>query len=398
MNLPFYLAIKNLTANKKLFLLVVGILAFSFINLSFFNSLNNGIRDVTNSKLIDYTFADLNILPLENENYIYDSKNTLKKIRGLNFVKSATERLSFQGSIAYEDQTFLPVFLGIDIDNEALVSKLHTSVKQGSFLGRESTNQIVLGDEIIGNLDGSKGTTGFKTIDAGVGDDITIFFKNGKIEDFRVTGITDTLFWVPDFYAITSILYIREILNLSENTASEILIKLNSGVDKQYAKTQLINLGLSGQVKDSLNELSLAETILESQRVTTLLANIIGIFSTFVVIFIIIYINVNQKKKQLSLLKAVGIQEKIIIKSYLFLSLFYAIAGIIFGLIGLTLIVLFLKSNPIKLPMGYFYPQFTLIEVIFSSTIIIISSLIGGFVASYRTIKTNIVEVLRGIK
>jgi putative ABC transport system permease protein len=398
MNLSFYLALKNLTANKKLFLLVVGILAFSFINLSFFNSLNNGIRDVTNSKLVDYTYADLNVLPQDDEIYIYDTTDTLNKIQRLSFVKAATQRLSFQGSISYEDKSFNPTFLGIDVDNEALVSSLHTAVEQGSYLGRESTNEIILGDEIVGNLDGSKGTTGFKTIDAGVGDDIKIYFKDGKSQEFRVSGIMDTLFWVPDFYALVNIRYIQEILNLSQETSSEILIKLDEGIDKDYAKIELINLGLSGQVKDSLNELSLAETILESQRVTTLLANIIGVFSTFVVIFIIIYINVNQKKKQLSLLKAVGIQERTIIKSYLYLSFFYAIAGIIFGIIGLTIIILILKSNPIKLPMGYFYPQFTIIELLYSSSIILTSALIGGFVASYNTIKTNIVEVLRGIK
>jgi putative ABC transport system permease protein len=398
MNLAFFLAVKNLKSSLKLFFLVVSILSFSFINLSFFNSLNNGIEDVTNTKLINYAFADLTILPENEETYIVESTEILKKVRSLNSVYAATPRLSATGSLFDGKTSFIPVMKGIDVQEELYVSKFHESIERGSYIGRNTRDSIILGDEIIGNLDGTKGTTGLKTLDVGVGEDIITIFDNGVQKEYTVSGIMDTLFWVPDFYMLISIDELREIYGFDDSISSEILIKINDGFSKEDVKIQISNLGIQARVIDSLEELSLAETILESQKITTLLANIIGIFSTFIVIFIIIYINVNNKKKQLSILKAVGISEKTIVESYIILSLLYALAGIVIGFIGFASLTYYLQLNPIKLPIGFFYPQYTLIELGTSSFIIILSSLFGGFFASNKTVKKNIVNVLRGIE
>lgn len=396
MNLPFFLAIKNLKSSLKLFFLVVSILSFSFINLSFFNSLNNGIEHVTNTKLVDYAFADLTIIPEDEEIYLTDTTLLLKKVRSLDSVYAATPRLQVAASIFDDKNSFLPVIKGIDVNEEQYVSKFHTSIERGSYLGR-SSSEIIVGDEIIGNLDGAKGTTGLEPLDLGVGDKARIVFDNGVEKYFTISGIMDTLFWIPDFYILIPIEKLREIYGFSDDISSEILIKVQDGYEKGHVKTQIANLGINAKVIDSLEELSLAETILESQKITTLLANVIGIFSTFIVIFIIIYINVTNKKKQLSILKAVGISENIIVKSYIILSLLYAIAGIVIGFIGFASLTYYLEVNPIKLPMGFFYPQYSIFEVLLSSGIIIISSLFGGYFASNKTVKKNIVDVLRGV-
>ncbi|MEC8221293.1 MAG: FtsX-like permease family protein [Nanoarchaeota archaeon] len=397
MNLSFFLAIKNLKSSIKLFFLVVSILSFSFINLSFFNSLNNGIEDVTNTKLVDYAFADLTIIPKEEETFIYETEEILKKVRSLGSVYAASPRLSATGSLFDDKGSFIPVIKGIDINEERYISKFHSSIERGSYLGRNVRDEVILGDELVGNLDGAKGTTGFEPLDLRVGQSAKLIFDNGVEKSYTVSGIMDTLFWIPDFYLLISIEELRDVYGFNEDISSEILIKINEGYTKEDVKVQVANLGINAKVIDSLEELSLAETILESQKITTLLANVIGIFSTFIVIFIIIYINVNNKKKQLSILKAVGISEKTIIKSYVILSLLYAVAGIIIGFIGFAMLTLYLELNPIKLPMGFFYPQYTILELLTSSLIIIVSSLFGGFFASHKTVRKNIVSVLRGV-
>ncbi len=395
--IAFFLALKNLKSSYGLFGLVIFILAFSFINLSFFNSLNNGIEEVTNNKLINYAFADLTIVPEDGEKFITQSEDILKKVRSLDFVYGSTPRLNLMGTLFDDDNSFIPVIKGIDVDEELYVSEFHNSIARGSYLGRNSGKSIVLGDEIIGNLDGSKGTTGFETLDLDVGDQTTLSFDNGVSREYKIEGIMDTYFWIPDFYLLMSIDEMRDVYNLNEDYSSEILIKLNDGVNIDDAKVTISNLGIKGKVINSLEELSLADTILESQKVTTMLANIIGIFSTFVIIFIIIFINVSNKKKQLAILKAIGINKKIISLSYIYLALIYAFTGIIVGLIGFLLLIFYLKLNPIKLPMGFFYPSFTLFEMLTSALIIIFASILGGYFASYLTIKKNIVNVLRGV-
>lgn len=399
MNIAWYLALKNLFGNKKLFFLVVGVLILSFINISFFNSLNNGVRDITNTKLVDYTFSDLRAIPVDGNVYIEDTDYIIKKLIRIPGVAAATPRLLVSATI-YDGEVYVASYLrGVDVDTELTVTKYDEIIAKGEFFSGGNDNLIILGDEITGNLDGSKGTTGFDTLDLDVGDTAIVSYASGLKKEYRVQGIVDSLFWISDFYVLIPMSEAREALgfNKEDSISSEILIKLDEGVvDKVQIKNDIVNSGINLKVVDTIEDLSLADTILESQRITVLLGNIVGVFSTFIIIFIIIYINVNNKKKHLAVFRAIGIGESDIIKSYIYLSFIYAIFGIIFGYFGLHFIAFLLKLYPIKLPVGYFYPQFKLIQLVFSAFIILISSFVAAYFASNKIIKKNIVDVLRG--
>lgn len=395
MRISFFLGIKNLFSHKKLVILLVCIIGLSFVNLSFFNSLNNGIRDVTNEKLKAYAFADLRVLPHEDESYILDTSLILKKLRKLNEIESVTSRLVTQEVLTDGVNVFPITLLGVNLEDEIIVADYEKVVEIGNFISRNNGG-IVLGDEIVGNLDGSKGNTDFKPLDLEVGENALINFNNGERKEFKVQGIFDTLFWVTDFNVIIDYKELASIYNLSQDYSSEILIVLKEGVDKEVVKNKIFNLGIDCRVVDSIVEMGVADSILEGQEVTTYLANIIGIFSTFITVFIIIFINVSNNKKQLGILKAVGISEKRIINSYIIQGFFYAIMGIIVGYGMLNLVILYLKSNPIKLPMGFFYPIVNFKEILISSLIVTLSSIIASYLASFKIVKQNIVSVLRG--
>ena len=64
-------------------------------------------------------------------------------------------------------------------------------------------------------------------------------------------------------------------------------------------------------------------------------------------ILIIIYINVLNRKKEIGILKAVGISPHSIVLSYAFISLFYVSLGIIAGLILYFLLMFYFTINPV---------------------------------------------------
>ncbi|MCA9497493.1 MAG: hypothetical protein KC589_11220, partial [Nanoarchaeota archaeon] len=289
MNIAWYLAFKNLFGNKKLFFLVVGVLILSFINISFFNSLNNGVRDITNTKLIDYTFSDLRAIPVDGDIYIEDTDYIIKKLVRIPGIKAATPRLLVSGTI-YDGELYSASHIrGVDVDTELTVTKFDEIIAKGEFFSGGNNNLIILGDELTGNLDGSKGTTGFDTLNLDVGDNAVVIYGSGIEKNYRVQGIIDSLFWIPDFYVLIPIAEAREALgfNKEDSISTEILIKLEDWVvDKALIKENIINNGINLKVVDTIEDLSLADTILESQRITVLLGNIVGVFSTFIIIFI----------------------------------------------------------------------------------------------------------------
>ena len=61
--------------------------------------------------------------------------------------------------------------------------------------------------------------------------------------------------------------------------------------------------------------------------IINLIGNIVSLIIAVVVIFIVIFINTVYRRKQIGILKAIGIDRSIIIKSYIFQALFIFFCG-----------------------------------------------------------------------
>jgi putative ABC transport system permease protein len=69
--------------------------------------------------------------------------------------------------------------------------------------------------------------------------------------------------------------------------------------------------------------------------------------------FIVIYIHVNHRKRQIGILRAIGVNRGVVMLSYLLQSLLFAAAGIIFGgLIMGYIIRPYFDNHPVDLPIG----------------------------------------------
>jgi len=88
----------------------------------------------------------------------------------------------------------------------------------------------------------------------------------------------------------------------------------------------------------------------------TLIATIVGAISVLVAtvtLFVMIYINAVGKRRQIGILKAIGIKENIIVYSYVIQALFFVFCGVIVGLLIVYYIVTpLLHIYPIMLPFG----------------------------------------------
>ncbi|WP_332881539.1 FtsX-like permease family protein [Methanosarcina horonobensis] len=63
------------------------------------------------------------------------------------------------------------------------------------------------------------------------------------------------------------------------------------------------------------------------------MSTVVGLIVGAALIFIIIYINTLNRKREIGILKAIGISPGSIIISYFFISLFYVISGVGLGLV-----------------------------------------------------------------
>jgi len=113
--------------------------------------------------------------------------------------------------------------------------------------------------------------------------------------------------------------------------------------------------------------------------------------------FIVIYINVLNKKRQIGILRAIGIKTNIVITSYLVQALFYAILGIIFGeLIIHFAIEPYFANYPLDLPLGLVSLGIEPAAVLKAVWGLISAAIFAGFIPVLSIIRQSIIKSIWG--
>jgi putative ABC transport system permease protein len=124
---------------------------------------------------------------------------------------------------------------------------------------------------------------------------------------------------------------------------------------------------------------------------------IVSLIVVAALVLIIIYINVLNRKKEIGILKAVGITPRSIVLSYAFLSTFYVCLGISAGLILYLSLMLYFQMNPVT-----FYetmeisPTIDPMLLIQSIATMLTLSVIAGILPAWSVSKESILKAIWG--
>ena len=114
--------------------------------------------------------------------------------------------------------------------------------------------------------------------------------------------------------------------------------------------------------------------------------------------FIIIYINVLSRKRQIGILRAIGIPQNVVVGSYLIQALFYAICGIILGWFIIRLVVQpYFMANPIDFPMGLLSLNIESGKIVAAAFGLTVAALLAGLIPSWTVMKESIIKTLWGV-
>jgi len=395
LQVSFFLAYKSIRkGNIGTTILTVVIMSMIFVNLVFLPSIVSGIGEGMNVMLIDYTYANILIEPQEDNLYISNVESIQKKLNSLPGVAGTSAHYISGATFTYKDNFVSGALYSINPIDEVTVTKTYTGIIEGEYLSKGDTDEILLGIDLAGE-EGKEA----EERDLGgvrVGDKITVTFSNGVIREYRVKGIFKTKSFMADGSAFITEKEMESVLGI-ENKASEILVKLNQRGTEEEFKKKFMELGISEDIKTWEDKAGgIVGDIISSFSLINVISTIISLIMAVIVIFIIIYINTINKRKQIGILKAVGIDKSIIIRSYVIQSLFYCFSGITIGSIILYLLISYLIANPLEFPMTYVRPLVEPQLIIQSVISLIAVSLIAGFIPSWKTANENILKAIWG--
>ena len=392
----FFLAGRSIVrGNKGTLALTIVILGMVFVNLIFLPSIITGVAVLFNQQSIDYSYGNLVIEPKKNQIYINNVDELQRKLERIPGVTGVDPRYVTVVTIVYKGNEVTPALYAVNPDDEQSVLKIATKVSSGEYLSDGDTGEILLGYQLAGNVNENLDVIpSLGGVDVGRIVDVT--FNNGVTRQFRVKGIiTSNSFSVDTNAYITRAEY-EEIFGLKDQ-ANQILIRTRETGNENEMRNTLLSYGVQEKIftweEKSANFLN---QIIGSFNIINFIGTMVSLVIAVVVIFIVIFINTVYRRKQIGILKAIGIERSIIIKSYLFQALFIFVIGTLVGSGFLLLILQLLAVNPIVFPGGPVAPVVDPVLIVRSIVGLLAVSLIAGYVPAWITTREAILSAIRG--
>jgi putative ABC transport system permease protein len=335
------------------------------------------------------------IEPKSDEDYIKNTNEIIKKALSIPGVVAVSPHFNRGITLVDKYGTKVAAQLKVvDPEKEALTTTVDDNIIAGKYLSQGTIGEILIGSDLTKKY---RVQEALPAIDVDAGEKITVVFDNGLTKEMKVRGIYSLKFAATDIFVYATKEEAKQDFNLTEeqlNTASEILIKTNKMGFEDKVVYMLKSFNVNGRIWSWQEKLGVLNQFTDSLLIVSKITGLIGIIIAFATIYIMIYINVMQKRAQIGIMKAIGINKETILSSYIIQSFFYGLLGGLFGFFLTKFVIGYYTINPITMPMGDVVPIINSRTYIYSFIILMFSSLVAGYFASQGVIKENILDAI----
>lgn len=393
--LPFYLTMQYLRRGRKwtLFLTLL-MLTIAFINLIFVPALFNGIVEGTNNQIINSMTGNIFITPKEGSEYINQKKETIASLKKIQGVVGTSAQTNIQGQLKYNKISGTWQVLAINPEEEATVTNISQKMFAGKYLDKNDTNQIIIGKQIAGGEDVDENAFSFKN--AQIGDKV-ILNGNGINKEFIIKGIFQTKFISSDERAFITEKAFNDFFPSLENKTNTIILKTNNNVSEDEIISKIEKEKINVQSYSWKEVAGTMKSVSESFTSINIIMGFTAILIAAVTVFIVIYVDIVNKRKQIGILRAIGIKTYIIIFSYVILAAVYSVIGVLFGsLIFQFILVPYFQAYPFVLPICDATLILKWTDFIARAEAMMWVSVFSGLIPSIVVTKANMLDEILG--
>jgi len=408
--LSLFLAFKAIIkGNRWALALLILVMAFSFVNLIFVSSLISGLMVTLNDQMVNFAFGNVVVGPLENKYYIEKASRVEEKISMVPEVAAVAPRLDYSAFIEYQWEEKVSQqdrgksgnweVTGIDVAREQQVTALQDNVIQGKYLEPLDRDKIVLGVEIAGGPGAT--TSDFLTLGGvKIGDKVRLTYPSGIQREYTLKGIIHTR--ELNLTDRTAYVTREEMLSVVGreiyfDRASKILVKAQKGVDETALISAIKATGIREDIRSWRDYGGAQISVLSTFDIIGSLIGGVGLIVSATIMFIVIYINVINKKRQIGILRAIGIPSIAIVGSYIFQAFIYAVAGVLLGWILLSFIIQpYFRFYPLDLPIGLVSLNVRTLAIVSASLALTVAGIFAGLIPSSTIMKQSIINIIWG--
>ena len=405
----FFLALRALRrASLWTTSLIIFVMILTFLNLVVVSGilvgLLQGAIDQTRTKFT----SDVIVSALNDKKYIENSPNLIGLIETMPQVEAITPRYREGGILEanYKTRketdkanTATAQLVGIDPFKENMVTGIASDIVEGAFLAPGDYDQVVLGHYLLKQYIPIE-SPAFSTLE-NVGIGTKIRMKVGDVvREVTVKGIVKSK---VDEIALRVFMVdsqFRSIIGRNDGNVTEISIKLKDGASPVAVREALVRSGVDRYAKVQTYEDAQPQFLKDIIATFNMLGNVfssLGLIVATITIFIVIFINALTRRKFIGILKGIGIDGRAIEFSYVFQSVFYAVIGSTVGLaIVYGSLVPFFAAHPIDFPFSDGILVAPANQTFFRVGLLVISTLIAGYIPAWMIIRKNTLDSILG--
>lgn len=389
-----YCSVKR--GNKKTLIFIVFVLSLIFMNLVFLPSMIGGMSVLFTGMMQDYAYGDIVIEPTGDNPYINNADDVLQKVRAVEGVRAATKRLGVGASVEHKNKVVGVNITGLLPTEEYEISRYPYIITEGEFLGELARDEIIIGAMIAGTGYGSEIYDNLGEVRPGSLVDVT--YSNGVKKTYKVKGIMTGTFELVDLNALINYKEIEDVYGLEGSKATSVVVRVDKQGTEEQIKDKIREAGVTEQIFTWADKSeSLIKQAMQSIGAINTMTKFVSLIVGAALILIIIYINVLNRKKEIGILKAVGITPGSIVLSYAFISMFYVSLGILAGLVLYFALMFYFQAHPV-----IFYetmkirPQIDSMLLIQSIFTMLTMSVIAGILPAWSVSRESILKAIWG--
>ena len=362
------------------------LVAVAFINLAFASSLLTGITHAIEHQVKSLMVGEIYLDAKEPGKFIANADEKVAAIKRIDGVRMADKVLSFDTLLVSGDAYTRAAVNVVDPKTFGETLDIEKHIESGAFL--KNDDEIVLGSRLLVRtaLDGAK-----------VGDTISMKI-NGKDVKVKVGGISNTKYiYADDAVYISRALWQKISGEANSTAATMIIVRAANGKDNEVKKA-LENLKYTHvRIHDWRDAASYMDTISGSFISLDAIMLLVGVIIAAVTIFIVIYVDIINKRRQIGIQRAIGVKPRVIVFSYILLSLFYAVCGVAAGLaIFFGGLVPFFLAHPFRLPIADVTLYVSPPQLVFRAEIVLVVAIISGAIPAIMASRMKMLDAILG--
>jgi putative ABC transport system permease protein len=393
-----FLALKSIVrGNIGVIVLTVFMLVLVTMNLLFVPGLISGATLSMNTILIRTYSGDIIIEPSGDDKVLNHVNDLLSQIESIDGVVAASARNDVNAYFTYEDRRIGRVVTGIDPVRDKEVFDIAGSLIEGKYLEPRDRDEILLGIQLAGadQEDIELYSSSLRHVHAG--DKVKVAYSTGLEKQYTVKGIFDTSFIQTDSQAFITDLEFESVMPNMNDKATSIRIKLEEGADSDTVIERIASLRSGLGFQTWQQTAGLVQSMTESFTLINQILNVVNYLIAGITVFIVTYVDVINRRRQIGIQRAIGIKSQSITVSYLIRALFYAIVGLIIGILAFKYVIIPVEArHPFEFPFG---PAYLLTRPSYTARmafILLVVSLAAAFIPVWRVMRIKILDAIWG--